>query len=91
MRQFGCIANTGSARIPRHRNAGDNLRRGGAGPLGIPISNHRRQRGKRKCGVVDVGYGLADDIEEFSHETEVVSDSIEKRVDIDGSPNLILS
>ena len=91
MRQFGCIANTDCARIPRHRDAGDNLRHGGAGLLGIPIPNHRRQRSKRKCGVVDVRYGLADDVEEFSHETEVVSDSIEKRADVNGSLNLTLS
>ena len=40
--------------------------------------------------MVDVGSRLADDIKEFSHKMEVVSDSIEKRVNISGSLNLAL-
>ena len=38
-----------------------------------------------------MGSRLVDDVEEFSHETEVVSDSIEKRADVNGSLNLTLS
>ena len=40
--------------------------------------------------MVDVGSRLTDDIKELSHKMEVVSDSIEKRVNISGSLNLAL-
>ena len=40
--------------------------------------------------MVDVGSRLADDIKEFSHKMEVVSDSIEKGVNINRSLNLAL-
>ena len=40
--------------------------------------------------MVEVGSRLADDIKEFSHKMEVVSDNIEERVNINGSLNLAL-
>ena len=40
--------------------------------------------------MVDVRSRLGDDIKEFSHKMEVVSDSIEKRVNISGFLNLAL-
>ena len=40
--------------------------------------------------MVNVGPRLRDDIKEFSHKMEVVSDSIEKRVNISGSLDLAL-
>ena len=38
--------------------------------------------------MVNVGYRLADNVKELSHKMEVVSDSIEKRVDINRCLNL---
>ena len=39
--------------------------------------------------MVDVGSRLTDDIKEFSHKMEVVSDSVEKGVNINGCLNLV--
>ena len=57
--------------------------------MGIQLPNHRRLRCQQKGGVVDVGSRLTDDIKEFSHKMEVVSDSVEKGVNINGCLNLV--
>ena len=40
--------------------------------------------------MVNVGAGLADDLEEFCHEPEAVGDGIQERADVDGYLNLTL-
>jgi hypothetical protein len=41
--------------------------------------------------VVDVGSGLADDLEEFRHEPEAVGGYVKERVDVNGYLNLTWS
>jgi hypothetical protein len=47
--------------------------------------------GKLECGVIYVGSGLADNLEEFGHEAEAVSGGAKNGVDIDEQTNLALS
>ena len=48
-------------------------------------------RGELKCGVIDVGSRLADDLKEFGHEAEAVRDGFKENLDVDRPLNLTLS
>ena len=50
----------------------------------IQFPNDRGPRSELDCRVVDVGSGLADDIEEFGNEAEVIGSGVEKGGNVGG-------
>ena len=59
--------------------------------LVMQFSNNRGPWSELDRRVVDVRSGLADDLEEFRHEPEVIGSGIEKGIDVGGYLNLALS
>ena len=57
----------------------------------IEFSNDRGPWSELDRRVVDVGSRLADDLEKFRHESEVIGSGVEKGIDVDGYLNLTLS
>ena len=55
----------------------------------IQFSNQRRVGGKLKCGMIDVGPRLADDLEKFGYKSEAVTGNLKKRPNIDGDLDLV--
>ena len=59
--------------------------------LVIQFSNNRRPWSELDRRVVDMGSGLADDLEEFRDEPEVIADGVEEGIDVGRYLNLTLS
>ena len=87
---FLCISNARCARIPRGGYPSHNSCHWGADLLIVQFLDGRRAGYELKCGMVNVGSGLTDDLEEFGHEAEAVSDGVVQSVGVGGCPDLAL-